>query len=177
MYLEIDINGTIFACGGTLITDTWVVTAAHCLNEIDQVTVYSGDIDRTNSGNRSTNTVTNLFVHPDYEQANNTGDIALLKLSSPVALPALPIKLMSKALQGDADIEFDNEIWDNLVVSGWGRTSADREQSTNILQKRLLMALVITVAHYLGAGHNLTLISFVPMHLNEVLVTVIREVH
>ncbi|SQD77224.1 S1 family peptidase [Moritella yayanosii] len=138
VYLEIDINGTIFACGGTLITDTWVVTAAHCLNEIDQVTVYSGDIDRTNSGNRSTNTVTNLFVHPDYEQANNTGDIALLKLSSPVALPALPIKLMSKALQGDADIEFDNEIWDNLVVSGWGRTSADREQSTNILQKTLV---------------------------------------
>lgn len=149
VYLEMNKDGATFACGGTLITDTWVVTAAHCLNESDsqlvfvpintnRVTVYSGDIDRTSSGNRATNTVTNLFVHPDYEQANNTGDIALLKLSSSVALPAQPIKLMSKALQVDADIEFDNEIWNNLVVSGWGRTSENREQSTNILQKTLV---------------------------------------
>ncbi len=131
-------DGATFSCGGTLITDTWVVTAAHCLDESDQVTVYSGAIDRTSSANWSENTVSYIIVHPEYAQGNNIGDIALLKLSSPVALPALPIKLMNKALQGDADIEFDNEVWDNLVVSGWGITSAKGNQSANILQKTLV---------------------------------------
>ena len=149
VYLEMNKDGATFACGGTLITDTWIVTAAHCLNESDsklvfvpintsQVTVYSGAIDRTNSGNRSENTVSDLIVHPEYAQGNNTGDIALLKLSAPVALPALPIKLMNQVLQDDADLEFDNAVSDNLVVSGWGRTSTDAMQSTNILQKTVM---------------------------------------
>jgi len=138
VYLEIDKNSSLFACGGTLITNTWVVTAAHCISGSDQVIVYSGAIDRTSSGNRSTNTVSNIIVHPDYAQGNNIGDIALLKLSAPVALPALPIKLMSEELQNDVDLEFDNAATDNLIVSGWGLTSANRLESTNILQKTVV---------------------------------------
>ncbi|QFI37621.1 serine protease [Moritella marina ATCC 15381] len=146
VYIEIDKNGSRYACGGTLITDTWVVTAAHCLNENDlrdsftavkasQVTVYSGGIDRSNSGNQSSNSLSKLIVHPGYSEVTNTDDIALLQLSAPAASPAQAIKLMDNGLQIDADIEFKAGIGNNLVLSGWGRTSTDGQQSTDILQK------------------------------------------
>lgn len=146
VYIEIDKNGSRYACGGTLITDTWVVTAAHCLSDNDsrvlftavdssQVTVYSGGIDRSNSGNQSANTLANLIVHPDYSQVTNTNDIALLQLSAPAASPAQAIKLMDNTLQGYANDEFDAATANNLLVSGWGRTSTDGSQSTDILQK------------------------------------------
>lgn len=144
VYIEIDKNGSRYACGGTLITDTWVVTAAHCLSDSEtsftavdrsQVTVYSGGIDRSNSGNQSANTLVNLIVHPGYSQVTNTNDIALLQLSAPAASPAQAIKLMDNGLQIDADIEFKAGIGNNLVLSGWGRTSTNGSQSTDILQK------------------------------------------
>ena len=149
IYLEISKGGDTYACGGTLVTDTWVVTAAHCINRFvsssgfspinaDQLTVYSGGIDRSLNGGMSSNTVVQVIANPNYDQVNNTADIALLRLSSPVSSPAQAIKLMDNELQKDADIEFSNAERENLLLSGWGRTSTNGTQSTDILQKAVL---------------------------------------
>jgi len=150
VYIQIIKNGIPYACGGTLVSRTWVVTAAHCLNssdndtdfiavDNDSVTVFSGSADRSSSGNMKKNPVVKLVAHHLYNQSDdNSNDIALLQLSSIVLPPAQPIKLMDETLQVDADDEFDNGFINNLFLSGWGRTSTDGNESTDILQKTTL---------------------------------------
>jgi len=149
VYIEISKNGNTYACGGTLVSRTWVVTAAHCLNELDSntsysavsndsVTVFSGSADRSSNGNMKRNTVINVIAHPSYNQTENSSDIALLQLSTVVLPPSQPIKLIDDASQYNADLEFGNGLANNLVLSGWGRTSTDGNESTDILQKTTL---------------------------------------
>ena len=83
----------IYLCGGSIISDSWVITAAHCVEgrTSSQVTVYAGST-RQWVGTQ-TRAVANIFRHSNYNSVTYVNDIALLQLQSPLNMSGSKFEL------------------------------------------------------------------------------------
>lgn len=120
----------LLACGAAILSENWVVTAAHCLIDVNTVvasTIYAKrEVSSITLGVGSLKNVTSspltlqsAIIHPNYDAVNQTNDIALLQLTSPLSFsPAIqPIRV-----HGVIDVAAGT----NVTALGWGATETEK---------------------------------------------------
>ncbi|XP_053072651.1 serine protease 55 isoform X2 [Acinonyx jubatus] len=112
-------------CGGAIINEWWIVTAAHCLfyEELSpmDLSVVLGTND-LRSPSLEIKRVTSIILHKDFQRVNMDNDIALLLLALPITFSGLkePICLPRK---------LSPSMWHKCWVAGWGQTNTDDKNS------------------------------------------------
>ncbi|XP_077990430.1 transmembrane protease serine 9-like isoform X2 [Glandiceps talaboti] len=128
------------SCGASLLSDTLLVTAAHCFEEptthelIDDPRLWSasiGMIDLTDESNIISRRVKAIHIHPEYNPPEDDYDIAMVELLRPVDLTD---NIQTICLP-PPDMQFRPGT--ECFVTGWGATSENGFGSDVLLEASL----------------------------------------
>ncbi|KAJ8667871.1 hypothetical protein QAD02_009534 [Eretmocerus hayati] len=113
-------------CGGAIISDEWIITAAHCVKGVvdSYLKVKAGST--LVNGRGQVSRVRRVFIHDNYSSRSSDFDIAIIRLErrllfnrrvSPINLPE-PDDIFSSG--------------DRVLVTGWGATESSGPSSDQL---------------------------------------------
>jgi hypothetical protein len=129
----------IYLCGGSIIDENWILTAAHCTRNSSgspippqDMSIIVGASNPYNEQERKVYNISEVIVNTGYDSETFLNDIALLKTEQPVNFPnAEPVKLVTSRDVADGAIDPGVMSW----VTGWGLTQVNPDVFPAILQK------------------------------------------
>jgi len=119
-------NSNSIRCGGTILCDKFVMTAAHCVDQgtsTSSIQIMAGEHDLLNNMDDATrHNVKAINNHPNWNGASMDYDYSILELTEPISLSGNS-KARAACLPAATDTIFDQIYEKNFTVSGWGALS------------------------------------------------------
>ncbi len=131
-------------CGGSIVTPTWIVTAAHCLEDGAPQQVVAGISRLSQAGTGQTRAVKRIVTYPGYTDPTTGKDAALIELTTPLTLDGVNVRAIRPVTARTAQTVTAPGVM--TTVSGWGATREGAQQLPDQLQSVQLPVVALQAA-------------------------------